>query len=98
VIYQHTTRERDEAIAMAMEAALTRARKANGKSRSGTQDGQRLVMLDCAAGESGLSWAFTMERATGIEPAWPAWKVYRARPSWALTCTFRWPPQPGTDH
>ena len=37
MIYQHATRERDEAIATAMGAALARARKGTGKSRSGTQ-------------------------------------------------------------
>ena len=37
MIYQHATTERGEAIAAAMGAALTRARKGTGKSRSGTQ-------------------------------------------------------------
>jgi hypothetical protein len=32
MIYQHATRERDEAIATAMGEALTRAREARGKA------------------------------------------------------------------
>ena len=37
MIYRHATRERDEAIAIAMGEALTRAREARGKGGSGTQ-------------------------------------------------------------
>jgi hypothetical protein len=37
MIYQHASRDRDEAIAAAMGTALTAARKGTRKSRSGTQ-------------------------------------------------------------
>jgi len=37
MIYQHATRERDQAIAAAMGAALNQARKGTAKRRSGTQ-------------------------------------------------------------
>jgi hypothetical protein len=37
MIYRHATRERDEAVAIAMGEALTRAREARGKGGSGTQ-------------------------------------------------------------
>jgi hypothetical protein len=45
LIYQHATRERDEAIAMAMgELFATARRKGTAKSRSGTTEGSRVLI------------------------------------------------------
>lgn len=41
MIYQHATRERDQAISAAMGAALTQAQKGSAKHRSGTRRARR---------------------------------------------------------
>ena len=43
------------------------------------------------AGIMALTWAFLVERVTGIEPALSAWEAKRLRLLRALTCQFQWP-------
>jgi len=70
MIYQHATRERDQAIAAAMGAAFTQARKGTAKRRSGsTEAAKGVVMITVGVGIRRLTWGFGVERAKGIEPS-----------------------------
>ena len=82
LIYQHRTSERDRAIADALDAMIgavedtsdSRCLRVMGTSRArtfvpGTE--RRTVTTK----NSVLSRTLAVERVTGIEPAWPAWKV-----------------------
>ena len=74
LIYQHATRERDEAIAAAMGEVLASVRrKGPARSRSGTyrarRKGAASSWLPSASLIPGLSWGFWLERAKGIEPS-----------------------------
>jgi hypothetical protein len=72
LIYQHATRERDEAIAAAMGEVLASVRR-KGTARKpighvpGTTEGNGFLPTACVL--PGLSWGFGLERAKGIEPS-----------------------------
>jgi len=70
LIYQHATRERDEAIAAAMgEVFASSGRKGTTKCRSGTKEGQGVLMAVGDWQPQPLTCAFGLERAKGIEPS-----------------------------
>lgn len=70
MMYQHASRDRDEAIAAAMRRALADARKKAAEPRShaaGTQAPQSVVILVAGDAYMPLSWGFGLDRAKGIE-------------------------------
>jgi hypothetical protein len=73
MIYQHASRERDEAIAAAMGSALAGARKkAAGPSighAAGTRGWESIMILAEMMSMIPRSWGSGLERAKGIEPS-----------------------------
>jgi len=59
LIYQHATRDRDEAIAEAMgEMFATARRKGTAKDRAGTEAGESFLMITGQLGDTGIDLGF----------------------------------------
>jgi hypothetical protein len=70
LVYQHATRDRDEAIAAGGGEVLAAVRREGTvRSRSGTTEGNGFLVAACGLGGTGLELWSLLERATGIEPA-----------------------------
>ncbi len=73
LIYQHASRDRDEAIAAAPGNSLAAAKQQAQRPPSGTQRARGrpkgfMILADAHLGNA-LSWGFGLERAKGIEPS-----------------------------
>jgi Phage integrase family len=97
MIYQHEARGADRAITGAIDAHV-RAQRAHGGDDDGLvpvlgpQANGTLMARGLSSGPGrtlhgsqiiAVTWGLIVERATGIEPAWPAWKA-ATLPAW--TC------------
>jgi hypothetical protein len=72
LIYQHASRDRDEAIAAALGYSLAAAKQHAEDPPSGTQHVRRtkgFLILNKPAPTAALTWRFASERAKGIEPS-----------------------------
>ena len=73
LIYQHATRDRDEAIAAAMGGV--HHGQAEGHNQrpighaTGTEAGEGFLMARVVGRAPALIWGFWLERAKGIEPS-----------------------------
>jgi hypothetical protein len=102
--YQHATEDRDRAIARALGGMIEAAKRAEEGAMAAPptlpRDGCRGIDAGSShlstlrrGGESPRKWAaelaIRMERATGIEPAFPAWEaITRFGGCEAATCMF----------
>ena len=82
MIYVHEMRGADRAIASAIDAHVNAERGGMtvlARRAKGTLMARSLLDRLLGSGDGvwimRLSWAYVLERATGIEPAWPAWKA-----------------------
>ena len=82
LIYQHSSRASDEAIAAVLDAQLTariQAAETDSRDGSGAHVGPRRRPVNSTGSDRrALTRCIVLERTTGIEPAFSAWEMPRA--------------------